>query len=141
MEFDTPPTGYYRIPAWHRRILLAFRRGELPQRVLRSIIWRVRRMLSPGKRTATHEYILNVIRNALLAYGNDKVFDGEITLFRANGLGKIIEGDVATGWDRIGVLRIFDLPGDHERIFVNPDAQAIIRRVLEDAQRGFRRTN
>jgi thioesterase domain-containing protein len=135
MQFDTPPTGYYRIPAWHRRILLAFRRGELPQRVLRSIMLRIRKMLDSGKRTATHEYILNVIRNALLAYGNDKVFDGEIVVFRANGFGQIIEGDVAKGWERIGTLRIFDVPGDHERIFVNPDAQAIIRHVLEDAQR------
>ena len=137
MQFDTPPTGYYRIPAWHRRILLAFRRGELPQRVLRSIMLRIRKMLDSGKRTATHEYILNVIRNALLAYGNDKVFDGEIWSFGQTDFGQIIEGDVAKGWDQIGILRIYDVPDDHERIFVNPDAQAIIRHVLEDAQRRF----
>ena len=31
--------------------------------------------------------------------------------------------------------RIYDVPGDHARLFINPTAQSIIQEVLEDAQR------
>ena len=80
-----------------------------------------------------HDYIWNVIWDAVIAHGNDKTFDGEILLFRAIRASGFV--DVATGWDRIGALRIFDVPGYHESFFSNPVAQAIIRGVLEDAQR------
>ena len=85
------------------------------------------------RRTATQDYIWNVIWDAVIAHGNDKAFDGEILLFRAIRASGFV--DVATGWDRIGALRIFDVPGYHESFFSNPVAQAIIRGVLEDAQR------
>jgi thioesterase domain-containing protein/acyl carrier protein len=129
MQFDTPPTGYFRLPTWHRRLLEAFRRGEARERIMRSISLRIR----STRRTATQDHIWNVIWDAVIAHGNDKAFDGEIVLFRAIRASGFV--DVATGWDRIGALRIFDVPGYHETFFSNPVAQAIIRGVLEDAQR------
>jgi thioesterase domain-containing protein/acyl carrier protein len=131
MQFDTPPTGYFRFPAWHRRVLEAFRRGEAPERIIRSISQRIRDVFT--RRSATQDYIWNVIWDAVIAHGNDKTFDGEILLFRAIRANGFV--DVATGWDRIGALRIFDVPGYHESLFSNQVAQAIIRGVLEDAQR------
>ena len=113
MQFDTPPTGYFRFPAWHRRVLEAFRRGEAPERIIRSISQRIRGVFT--RRTATQDYIWNVIWDAVIAHGNDKTFDGEILLFRAIRANGFV--DVATGWDRISALRIFDVPGYHEIVF------------------------
>ena len=131
MQFDTPPTGYFRFPAWHRRVLEAFRRGEAPERIIRSINQRIRGVFT--RRTAMQDYIWNVIWDAVIAHGDDKTFDGEILLFRAIRANGFV--DVAAGWDRIGALRIFDVPGYHESFFSHQAAQAIIRGVLEDAQR------
>ena len=61
------------------------------------------------------DYIWNVIWDAVIAHGNDKAFDGEILLFRAIRASGFV--DVATGWDRVGALRIFDVPGYHEFVF------------------------
>ena len=119
-------------------MLEAFRRGEARERIIRSISHRLRgvftrRTAAQDYSTAAQDYIWNVIWDAVIAHGNDKAFDGEILLFRASRPWGFV--DVAAGWDRIGALRIFDVPGYHESFFSNQVAQAIIRGVLEDAQR------
>jgi thioesterase domain-containing protein len=134
MQFDTPPTGYFRFPAWHRRVLEAFRRGEARERIIRSISHRLRGVFTRRtRRTAALDYIWNVIWDAVIANVNNKTFDGEILLFRAIRANGFV--DVANGWDRISALRIFDVPGYHDSFFSHQVAQAIIRGVLEDAQR------
>ena len=50
MQFDTPATGYWVIPPWHRRVLEAFRRGEFLVRLVRNIryrFWRKERLDTP----------------------------------------------------------------------------------------------
>jgi acyl carrier protein len=129
MQFDTAPTGYIRAPAFHQLVLEGFRRKDAPQRAIRSISRRIRNFFNPPS-TATEDFIWSVIWSAVAAYGSDKKFDGEITLILANGL-----TDRTTGWERIGALKTFDVPGYHDSFFSYHGAQAIIGRVLEDAQR------
>jgi hypothetical protein len=43
--------------------------------------------------------------------------------------------DVAVGWDRLGPLTIYDVPGVHGQLLTDSNAQNIIRRALKDAQR------
>ena len=57
----------------------------------------------------------------------------EIVLFRAIEL-PLVRGDVADGWEAIGPTTVIDVPGDHTSFFLNPEAQAIVRRSLEAAQ-------
>ena len=90
-------------------------------------------MTTESEKDATGEYIRNVIWNAVRAYRKARLVDGEIILFRAKELAFLPYSDIATGWDRIGSVRVFDVPGDHESLFRDPGAQAIIRCVLEAA--------
>ena len=85
-------------------------------------------------REATADHIWNVIWIAVSTYKNERVFDGEITLFRASDLEDRIAEDVAAGWDRFGRLRLVDIPGGHSDFFMNPDAQSTIQRNLKEAQ-------
>jgi thioesterase domain-containing protein len=134
MQFDTPVRGYFLIPAWHRRVMMHFRSGELTRRLLPGINRRVRNILWAPKREATADHIWNVIWIAVSTYKNERVFDGEITLFRASDLEDRIAEDVAAGWDRFGRLRLVDIPGGHSHFFMNPDAQSTIQRILKEAQ-------
>jgi hypothetical protein len=130
IQFDTPATGFFRMLAWYKRVLPAFRRG----RVLPSVIRRIRRSFLPAE---TH-YIWSVIWNAVYNYRSDRT-DLEVTLFRATEQGG--HEDVAIGWERAGMLTIFDVPGDHDGFVSNPDAHVIIRRVLEGTQRRISSSN
>ncbi len=136
MLFDTPVTGYFRIPAWHRRLLIARELGDLPQRVFRSLTRRIRALWAPPRPSPTKEKIWTAIWDAVVAYGTSHVFDGTIVLFRATEF-PFITGDVAVGWDRVGNLKVIDVPGDHGRIFTNRDSQAIIKKELADLHARF----
>ena len=130
MQFDTPVTGYFTKLPWHKRILWALARWE---NMFRLVKHRIRGILA-AKTQSTENYIWKVIWDAVRAYGTDKMFEGDIILFRAEQ--RLWATDnVAVGWDRLGVVKIYDVPGDHVRLFLNPTAQGIIRHVLEDAQR------
>ena len=128
MQLDTALTGDLRNTAFHQLVLESFRRNDAPQRAIRYIRRRVRDFFN--RTTATQDHIWNVIWNAVIAYGSDKTFDGEIILIRANGL-----TDRTLGWERMRALKVFDVPGYHNSFFSNRDAQAIIHRILEDLQR------
>jgi thioesterase domain-containing protein/acyl carrier protein len=128
MQFDTALTGDLRNTAFHQLVLESFRRNEAPQRAIRFIRRQFRQVFN--RTTATQDQIWNVIWNAISVYGSDKSFDGEIILFRANGL-----TERTRGWERINALKVFDVPGYHDSFLSDHDAQAIIRRVLEDLQR------
>ena len=140
MEFDTPVTGYFQPLPWHRILLELFsdvRHGKVTvRRCFRSVARRTCRVFSPKKEAArdehtpTVEHIRNVIWNAVRMYENKMSIDAEITLFRATERNRGIK-DVAIGWDRIGTVQVFDVPGGHLSLFRNRDAQSIIRRVLQ----------
>ena len=128
MQLDTAPTGYLRVTPFHQLLLESFRQNDAPRRAIRFVRRRIRHFFS--RSTATQDHIWSVIWNAVTTYGTDKTFDGEIILILANGL-----TDRTTGWERIGALKIFDVPGDHDSFFSDHGAQATIGRILEDAQR------
>ena len=143
MQFDTPATGYFTIKLpWYRRVSWALARvvnrepvrtgfrGE-QQYVLTLVRNKIRRSVAP----TTEDYIWKIIWDAVRAYETDKRLKGEIVLFRAEQQPPMPIDNVAVGWDRLGAVRIYDVPGDHARLFINPTAQSIIQEVLEDAQR------
>ena len=134
MQFDTPATGYFTVNLpWYRKVSWALARvgrGE-QQYVLTLARNKIRRSLAP----TTEDYIWKIIWDAVRAYETDKRFKGEIVLFRAEQQPPMPIDNVAVGWDRLGAVRIYDVPGDHVRLFINPTAQSIIQEVLEDAQR------
>ena len=117
MLFDTPVTGYVRILAWHRRLLISMKLGDLPQRAFRSLTRRIRALWTPQRPSPTKEKIWTAIWDAVDAYGTSHVFDGAIVLFRATE---------SPGYGRScrrlgprGQLKVIDVPGDHGRIFTN----------------------
>src|SRR5262249_54539752 len=129
IQFDTPVTGYFQKLPLHKRISWALARRENIFTLSTNKIRRIFTALTPS----TENYIWNVIWSAVRAYGTDKMFEGEIIIFRA--VEQIWPWEnVAVGWDRLGAVKIYDVPGDHPRFFLNPTAQGIIRQVLEDVQ-------
>ena len=137
IQFDTPATGYFQRLPLHKRISWALARRE---NIFSLIINKISRILTAhltAQTPSTENYIWNVIWSAVRAYAADKMFDGEIVIFRAEQIWPrpvVSRDNVAVGWDRLGAVKIYDVPGDHVRFFLNPTAQGIIRQVLEDVQ-------
>jgi acyl carrier protein len=130
MEFDTPVTGYFpKKMAWYNHLTFRARR----QRGWLRLLWLRLHRLFRRKSISTESYIWIIILDALRAYGTSKSFDGVISVFRAKQLLWDVE-DVALGWDRLGSLAIYDVPGDHVQMFTNKTTQRIIGDVLVDAQ-------
>jgi len=131
MQLDTPPTGYFQTVPWRQRISSALARRKNPITIIKN---RMNRILATP---STENYIWNAIWCAIRAYDSDEMVDGEIIIFRAEQrrwlLAPPLE-DVAVGWERLGAVKVYDVPGDHEQLLVNPTAQSIIRHVLEDVQ-------
>jgi thioesterase domain-containing protein len=136
MLFDTPVTGFLRNPAWHRRFLIALERGDLPRRLVSSLERRIRAFWAPRRPLLTEDQIWVAIWAAVRAYGTNHVFDGAIVLFRATEM-PTITADPAVGWERVGTLKVIDIPGDHSRLFTNREAQAIIKNELDNLQARF----
>ena len=158
MQFDTPVKGYWQKPPWHQCISWALaRRNEMKRNFLKrlavaqgqrerrlkflflfqdtfTVIRNRLRRISGVNTPSAENYIWNVIWSAIRAYGSDEIVEGKIILFRAEQLLWRPVEDVAVGWDRLGAVKIYNVPGDHVRLFANPTAQGIIRHVLEDAQ-------
>jgi len=128
IQFDTPVTGYFQKLPLHKRISSALARRE---NIFPLIINKIGRILTA--QTPSTDYIWNVIWSAVRAYGTDKTFEGEIIIFRAKHFYWAVD-NVAVGWDRLGAVKIYDVPGDHTLFFLNPTAQGIIRQVLGDVQ-------
>lgn len=146
MQFDTPVRGYFSRVPLHKYLPRALHRAlyqtdlSAAATVIRQKFFRLVRSkfsrLSTAHTMSTEEYIWKVIWDAVRAYGTDKTFDGAITLFRAEQPLLWYAEDVAVGWDRLGPLTIYDVPGVHgELFFTDSTTHTIIRRVLKDAQR------
>jgi thioesterase domain-containing protein len=127
MQFDTPVTGYFpERPPWYKRLPRAF--------FAYSDRWeRLFRFFRNALATRIADHIWMVTWDAVRAHGTDRLFDGEIVLFRAEQ--PFYRENFDYGWDQLGPVRIYDVPGNHLRLFTNSTAQTIIRQVLEDAQR------
>jgi hypothetical protein len=128
IQFDTPVTGYFQKLPLHKRISWALARRK---NIFTLIINKIGRILTP-QTPSTENHIWNVIWSAVRAYGTDKMLEGEIIIFRAEQIWA--HENVAVGWDRLGAVKIYDVPGEHGRFYLNPTAQGIIRQVLEDVQ-------
>ena len=132
MQFDTPVTGYFEKLPRRRRIswplgqrhawkkLYALGRNKFRKTFLRR---------TPGAR----DYIWSAIWEAVAAYATRENFDGEVILFRAEEQ-LWPAANVALGWDKLGAVKIYDVPGDHVNLFTIPATQTIIQRALADAQ-------
>jgi thioesterase domain-containing protein len=137
MQFDTPVRGYFRQqPLWQRLANLT-RRG--PADVIAASVRHFGRIFRRNGGTAVTEatrekMIADAIWTAVGGYRRNSLYDGEITLFRAERYLVGLE-DVATGWDRVGKVRIVDVPGDHLSMFRDQQAQMIIKDLLEELQR------
>jgi hypothetical protein len=133
IQFDTPATGYWQKLPLHKRISWALARRENIFTLIMNKLSRILTAQTPSTENySTENYIWNVIWSAVRAYGTDKMFGGEIIIFRAELIWPF--ENVAVGWDRLGAVKIYDVPGDHQRFFLNPTAQGIIRQILEDVQ-------
>src|SRR6516225_1927304 len=129
MQFDTPARGYWQSLPWRQRISWALARRENPITIIKN---RLNRILAPVT-PSTGNYIWDAIWCAIRAYESDEMVEGEIIIFRAEQ--RLLPAqDVALGWDRLGAIKVYDVPSDHVRLFGNPTAQDIIRHVLEDVQ-------
>src|SRR6516165_9072901 len=133
MQLDTPATGYFQTVPWRQRISSALARRKHPITIIKNRMNRILATITPS----TENYIWNTIWCAIRAYDSDEMVDGEIIIFRAEQrrwLHAPPLEDVAVGWERLGAVKVYDVPGDHEQLLVNPTAQSIIRHVLEDVQ-------
>jgi len=136
MQFDTPVAGYFAKMPWYKQLSWAFAQSDRWKRIFALFRNRIRKTLAAKKPMSIADHIWMVIWDAVRAHGTEKKFDGEIALFRAEQPLFCYE-NVAFGWDRVGPVRIYDVPGDHLRLFTNSTAQTIIRQVLKHAQRRF----
>ena len=135
-QFDTPVKGYYRRSAfnWAQRIWYLICSGQLPSRVLS-------RLNPPHPSNPLEErYMLMsaAIWKAIHAYRPNRVFHGEITLFRGiQNPGNFCE-DVATGWNcraSLGV-QVHDVTGEHSHLFSDASTHSVIAGVFEKAYGG-----
>jgi len=129
MQFDTPARGYWQSLPWRQRISWALARRENPITIIKNRLNRILAPITPS----TGNYIWDAIWCAIRAYESNEMVEGEIIIFRAEQ--RLLPAqDVALGWDRLGAIKVYDVPSDHVRLFGNPTAQDIIRHVLEDVQ-------
>ena len=129
MQFDTPARGYWQRLPWRQRISWALARRQNPISIIQNRLNRILALITPSP----GNFIWDAIWCAIRAYESDEMVEGEIIIFRAEQ--RLVPAqDVALGWDRLGAVKIYDVPSDHIRLFGNPTAQDIIRHVLEDVQ-------
>jgi thioesterase domain-containing protein len=135
-QFDTPVNGYFRRKNWAQRIWYLICSGGLPSRVLS-------KLTEPGPFNPLEErYMLisTAIWKAVYAYRPNRVFHGEITLFRGFANPTLFNHleDIATGWNRRASLgiQVHDVTGDHIHLFSDPSSQRVIAGVFEKVYRG-----
>ncbi len=123
-QLDTPVHGYFESkPALLRPIRIA----------KRWLYVRTRLMLS----STAHEYewhlrIWGAIWSAVRAYDPERVFDGDVHLFKAAPTFGM--ADVTSGWDRriSGRVAVHEVPGGHHTWMDDPRSAAIFRTALDE---------
>jgi thioesterase domain-containing protein len=138
-QFDTPVNGYWRKRPvdWvmHGASLIYLRRLIPRMRERRRARLASRVAMSTEEENYAH--ILNKTWQAIRAYRPERIFQGEIQIFRAPPTW--FHEDAVAGWHTRASqgIRVHDVVGDHVRLFCDPLSQHIIAGVLERAQRGF----
>jgi thioesterase domain-containing protein len=135
-QFDTPVNGYFRKSAfnWAQRIWYLICSGQLPSRMLSKL----NRPDPSNKLEERYMLISTAIWKAIYEYRPNRVFQGEITLFRGVRDPVYFNEDVAAGWNRRASLgiQVHDLTSEHSQLFSNPSSQRVIASVFDKAYRG-----
>jgi thioesterase domain-containing protein len=138
-QFDTPVNGY-----WHKRpvdwvlhawsLVYSCRLGPRMRDHLRA---RLTRRVTRSPEEETYAHIVKVTWEAIRAYRPDRVFEGEIHLFRSPRSPPWPYEDAAAGWHARASqgIRVHDVVSEHVKIFCEPLSQRIIASVIERAQR------
>jgi thioesterase domain-containing protein/NRPS condensation-like uncharacterized protein len=136
--FDTPVNGYWRKRwiDWLQHSWSLFYSGRLVPRMrdqARNFI------AGPAKNNPeqeTYAHILRVTWEAVRTYCPNRVFEGEIQLFRAPLPPTWFREDVTVGWHTRASqgIRVHDVVGDHFEMFCDPLSQRIIAESIARAR-------
>ena len=142
-EFDTPVNGY-----WHKSPIDRLRQGcdlilsgRLLSRARERYDARRKRRRPP---MSEHEHrrvrISNHIWKTIRAYGPNRIFEGEIQIFRAPRPAIWFYEDVVKGWRARASkgIRVHEVVGEHVKLFCDPVSQEIIANVIQQAHRHSR---
>jgi thioesterase domain-containing protein len=141
-EFDTPVNGY-----WRKRSIDRLRHGydliisgRLPWRVRERFYARKMRRPPMTKHEQRQVQISNFVWSAIRAYRPNRVFRGEIQIFRAARPAVWYYEDVVTGWRARASkgIRVHGVVGDHLKLFCDPVSQRIIANVIQQARQHSR---
>jgi thioesterase domain-containing protein len=134
-EFDTPVAGYFQRSRiqWLQYGYWLISSGEIRNRFR----LHMRRWFSSSPEEERLFRIWRVIWEAIRAYRPDRVFDGEVQLFRASNPHTWFIEDVVTGWEVRASqgVRVHELACEHVTFFCDPTSQRVIDRVIEQAYR------
>jgi thioesterase domain-containing protein len=137
-EFDTPVNGYWRGRAIdrlrHGYDLIASKR--LLSRVRERFYARKMRRPPMTKHEQRQVQISNFMWSAIRAYRPNRVFQGEIQIFRAPRPAVWYYEDVVIGWQARASkgIRVHGVVGDHAKLFCDPVSQRIIANVIQQAR-------
>ena len=136
-QFDTPVNGYFRRDPskWVKHIWHLIRSGRLPSRV----VSKLKRPNPINPLQDRYTLISTATWGSIYAYRPQRLFAGEITLFRSVTNDATLNEDVNTGWGTrasFGV-QVHNVPGAHIGLFNDPNSQRIIASVFERAYRDF----
>ena len=136
-EFDTPVNGYWRKRAidWVLHGWSLIYSGRLVPRMRDHTRARLTRRVTRSPEEETYSYIVKVTWEAIRAYRPDRVFEGEIHLFRSPRSPPWPYEDAAAGWHARASqgIRVHDVVGEHVEIFCAPLSQRIIARAIAQA--------
>jgi acyl-CoA synthetase (AMP-forming)/AMP-acid ligase II/thioesterase domain-containing protein/acyl carrier protein len=76
--------------------------------------------------------LIRAIRKALREY-QPRIFSGDLRLFSTGQDRAYYPGDVARGWNAFitGKTIVFEIPGDHGNLYLDPHAQSVARKIEE----------
>jgi hypothetical protein len=136
-EFDTTVNGY-----WRKRPLDRLRQvwdlilsGRLPSKVGKHFYAREMQPPLMSEDELLHLQIWNLTWTAIRAYRPDRVFHGEIQIFRGSRPRVWFYEDVVIGWEARASkgIRVHEVLGQHGKLFSHPVSQRIIGNIIEEA--------
>src|SRR5262249_55647530 len=137
-EFDTPVNGY-----WRKRSIDRLRHGfdlivsgRLPSRAHERFYARKIRRPPMTKHEQRQVQISNFVWSAVRAYRPNRVFQGEIQIFRAPRPADWYYEDVVTGWQARASkgIRVHAVLGEHVKLFCDPVSQRLIANAIQQAR-------
>ena len=141
-QFDTPVNGYWRKRPvdWILHAWSLIYSGRLVPRMCDRIRVRLtpRVPMKPGRRKLC-AHLKSHVGSVSALIVPDRVFEGEIHIFRAPRSPTWFREDAAAGWQARASqgIRVHDVVGDHVKLFCDPLSQRIIASVIERAHRGL----